>query len=321
MKNEILKILRNSENFVSGQYLCNKFDVSRTAVWKAIKSLKEQGYNIESVTNKGYRLISSPNIINKSEIESFLKTDFIGKSLIVLDTVDSTNNYLKSIANNSPDGTVVTTREQTLGKGRLGRVWNNEKDSAICFSVLLMPDLAPMEVSAITPLCGLAVAKSLNEYFDFHSTIKWPNDVIVGSKKICGILTEMSCEFDKVDYIIVGIGINITDSAFPEDIAYKATSCSGESDVEINNSELLALVLKNIEDILTKCNYRFNKENLELYKNSCATIGRSVTFTRQGRELSGKATDINNNGELVVTFDDGSKETVFSGEVTVQGIY
>lgn len=321
MKNEILKILKSNEDFISGQQLCNEFNVSRTAVWKAIQALREQGYNIESVTNKGYRLVSAPDIINKAEIESFLATDFIGKKLIVLDTVDSTNTYLKSIANNSPEGTVVTTREQTLGKGRLGRVWNNKKDSALCFSVLLRPCLSPMEVSAITPLCGLAVAKALNQYFDFNATIKWPNDVIIGNKKICGILTEMSCEFDKVDYIVVGIGINITSSAFPQEIAYKATSCKGESNREINKNKLLALILKEIEDILSKSDYRFNEENLQLYKNSCATIGRLVTFTRQGKEFSGKATDINKNGELVVTLNDGSKETVFSGEVTVQGIY
>lgn len=320
MKNKILKLL-TSDTFISGQELCEKFNVSRTAVWKAIKSLREQGYDIESVTNKGYRLINSPDIINEPEIKKYLSTELIGSELIVLDTVGSTNDYLKTIADKFPDGTVVTSREQTGGKGRLGRVWQSKKDDTISFSILLRPDLAPMEVSAITPLCGLAVAKTLNEYFNFGATIKWPNDIIVGNKKLCGILTEMSCEFDRVGYIIIGIGINILNTNFPDDIAYKATSCKIESNRDINKSELLAKILADIELILTEGDYRFNSKNLQEYKEHCVTLNRAVTFTRRNEQIKGIATDINSEGELIVTMPDGTTQTVFSGEVTVQGIY
>lgn len=321
MKNKILQLLKEKNDFVSGQALCERFNVSRTAVWKAINSLKETGYVIESVTNKGYKLISSPDIVSEAEIKSNLKTSLIGKEIIVLESVGSTNDYIKENAQKLMDGTVVTTREQTKGKGRLGRVWKNKKDDDISFSFILRPELSPMEVSAITPLCGLAVAKGLNEYFDFDAKIKWPNDIIVGNKKICGMLTEMSCEFDRLEYLVVGIGVNVMSKAFPEEIAHKATSCVLQSDKEINKNQLLAVILKQIEDILLGGNYRFNKENLEEYKAYCATLGRKVTFTRKGESVEGVATDINNDGELVVTLPDNTTETVFSGEVTAQGIY
>ncbi len=321
MKNQILNLLKSQQDFISGQVLCEKFNVSRTAVWKAIKKLREKGYNIQSVTNKGYRLISSPNILDENEIKSKLKTKFIGKNITVLETVDSTNSYLKKNAHNCPDGTVVVARKQTRGKGRLGRVWQTKKDQAVCFSVLLRPEISPMEVSAVTPLCGLAVVKGLNDYFDFDAKIKWPNDVIIKNKKLCGILTEMSCEFDRVEHIIVGIGINLLIRDFPKEIAYKATSCCLESDREIDKNLLLANILKSIEDVLCSSEYAFNRNNLSEYKKYCATLGREITFMRKGQEVKGIATDINSDGELVVTLSNGKKETVFSGEVTVQGIY
>ena len=321
MKEQILQLLKTKKDFISGQELCERFNVSRTAVWKAINSLKNKGYEIESVTNKGYRLVSSPDIIDQSEINTYLETDFIGRELVVLDSVDSTNNYLKAIAHNCSNGTVVTAREQTNGKGRLGRLWQSEKDASLYFSLLLKPEISPMEVSAITPLCGLSVAKGLNEYFDFEAKIKWPNDVIIGSKKVCGILTEMSCEFDKVDYIIVGIGINLLQKSFPPEIANKATSCQTESKIEIDKNKLLAIILKNIENILISGDYRFDKSNLEEYKESCATLGREIIYKRNNSDVTAVATDINNEGELIVTLKDGTNDTVFSGEVTVQGIY
>ena len=135
------------------------------------------------------------------------------------------------------------------------------------------------------------------------------------------MLTEMSCEFDRLEYLVVGIGVNVMSKDFPEEIAHKATSCVLQSNKEINKNQLLAVILKEIEDILLGGNYRFNKENLEEYKSYCATLGRKVTFTRRGESVEGVATDINNDGELVVTLPDNTTETVFSGEVTAQGIY
>ena len=321
MKEKILNTLKTQKGFVSGQTLCNEFGVSRTAVWKAINALKDKGYNIESVTNKGYRLVSAPDILKENEFKDNLKTLVIGKSVTVLETVDSTNNYLKKNQKAFENGAVVVAREQTGGKGRLGRVWHSQKDDTVSFSIILRPDISPMEVSAVTPLCGLALCKALNSYFDFDAKIKWPNDIIVGNKKLCGVLTEMGCEFDKVDYIVIGIGINLLNEDFPEEIAYKATSCKKESSKEIDKNLLLANILKEIEDTLIQSDFRFTEQTLREYKENCATINRSITFTRKGEQVSATATDINSEGELIATLPNGETEVVFSGEVTVQGIY
>ena len=197
MKEKILNTLKTQKGFVSGQTLCNEFGVSRTAVWKAINALKDKGYNIESVTNKGYRLVSAPDILEENEIKDNLKTLVIGKSVTVLETVDSTNNYLKKNQKAFENGAVVVAREQTGGKGRLGRVWHSQKDDTVSFSIILRPDISPMEVSAVTPLCGLALCKALNSYFDFDAKIKWPNDIVVNSVRI-DILDENITEINHI---------------------------------------------------------------------------------------------------------------------------
>lgn len=173
-KDTILKMLKeNSDRYISGEELSEMFNVSRTAIWKNINDLRKMGYEIDSVTNRGYKLMSSPGILNAGETKTYIDDNaLIGKELIVFETIDSTNNYLKANAEKYPTGTVIASREQTGGKGRLGRVWQSKKDDTISFSVLLRPEISPMEVSAITPLCGLAVAKALNEYFNFGAEIK-----------------------------------------------------------------------------------------------------------------------------------------------------
>lgn len=323
MKEKIIHVLKGADGYVSGQQLSQFFGVSRTAVWKTIKNLKAEGYNIESVTNKGYRLVSSPEIVNETEMKSYLRTKEFGHNIIILNSVDSTNTYLKNLADSLPSGTVVTARMQTDGKGRLGRVWEGNMDDNLCFSILLRPDIAPREAGAITPLCGMIVSRAMNEYFsgEFQTTIKWPNDVIVKNKKICGILTEMSCEDDRIKYIVVGIGINVLNKSFPSEIAYKATSCAMETDKLVNKSKLLADILTKMEKIFNKCGYRFNNRYMKLYKDACATLDKTITFYRDNEEIIAKATDISSDGELIVTLEDGTEEKVFSGEVTVQGIY
>ena len=215
MQKKILDILLNTDDFISGQEISERLGVSRQAVWKSINALKEKGYEIQSVTNRGYRLVSSPNYLNESSLKSLLHNRIIGKNLIVLDSVDSTNDYLKKLGNEGcENGTVVIAREQTKGKGRLGRTWQSKKDDGIAFSVLLRPNAAPSEVSAITPLAGLAVCKAIREYTKLDCVIKWPNDIIVGRKKLVGILTEMSAEF--------GDGVMVLPVAYTKGLEFDA---------------------------------------------------------------------------------------------------
>lgn len=322
MNEKVFEILQNSTEYVSGQDISEMLHVSRQAVWKAINNLKEMGFEIDSVTNKGYKILSEPKKLCSLAIKSKLQTDFAGQNTLLLDSTDSTNNHLKKLARNgSEEGTVVIAREQTCGKGRLGRLWQSEKDKNLTFSLLLRPDISPMEVSGITPIAGLAVCKAMREFLHLDCKIKWPNDIIVGNKKLAGILTEMSAEMDAVEFIVMGIGINLDQENFPEEIKHKATSVYLETGDKINKNLFLAEILKAIENELTKSNYRLNNQNIAEYKSLCATVGMQVSFYKNGENVTATATDITQNGELQVTFADNTTAIVNSGEVTIQGIY
>lgn len=184
MQNKILDILINADDYISGQEISKRLGVSRQAIWKAVNALKEKDYVIDSVTNKGYRLVSSP-YLNERAIKSNLNTKIIGSEVIVLETTTSTNDYLKKLGSNGcKNGTVVAAREQSSGKGRLGRQWQAKKDECIAFSFLLRPNIAPSEVAAITPLAGLAVCKAIRKFTGIDCKLKWPNDIIVGRKSL-----------------------------------------------------------------------------------------------------------------------------------------
>lgn len=322
MQNKILDILINADDYISGQEISKRLGVSRQAIWKAVNALKEKDYVIDSVTNKGYRLVSSPPYLNERAIKSNLNTKIIGSEVIVLETTTSTNDYLKKLGSSGcKNGTVVAAREQVSGKGRLGRQWQAKKDECIAFSFLLRPNIAPSEVAAITPLAGLAVCKAIRKFTGIDCKLKWPNDIIVGRKKLVGILTEMSAEFDGVEYIVTGIGINAGAKEFPEEISKKATSLMLETGVAIDKNKLLACVLEQIENDFMSNNLTLSENALEEYKDLCATIGRNVTFFRGSKQLGGIAVGVDKKGELKVMQNDGTVCLVNSGEVTVQGIY
>ena len=193
------------------------------------------------------------DFVSEKSLKNFLKNKIIGKNLIVLESVGSTNDYLKNLGNDGcENGTVVLAREQTNGKGRLGRSWICKKDESLALSILLRPKMAPSEVSAITPLTGLAVCKALRKFTGMECKIKWPNDIIVGRKKLVGILTEMSAEFDAVDYVVIGVGINVSQADFPKTIADKATSILLESGKSIDKNKLSAFILEEIEKTFTE---------------------------------------------------------------------
>ena len=322
MKNKILSILLSSNDFVSGQSLANQLGVSRQAVWKGVNALKEDGYEISSTPNRGYKLVSSPDFLNVEAIKTHLNTELIGREIIVLDSVGSTNDYLKELGNNGcREGVVVTTREQTQGKGRLGRTWLSKRDENIAFSILLRPKVSPGGIVTVTHLAGLAMCKALRETTGLDCKIKWPNDIVVGSKKLVGILTEMTAEFDAVEYIVIGIGINIDQVVFPEEIEYKSTSILLETGRHYDKNRLFAKFLDRLEGELLRNDLRMSQTALNEYKDLCATIGKSVTFTRGSRKINGMAVGVSENGELKVMLSDGSICNVYFGEVTVQGIY
>ncbi len=321
MNSDILEMLIGAEDYVSGEELSRKLGVSRTAVWKKINALRKEGYVIESATKKGYKLKIMPDLLNKKTISSNLDTNFIGKEIDVMRSVDSTNEEIKRRASaGAESGLIVAADEQTSGKGRLGRVWESDS-GGIYFTILIRPELSPNEISAITLAAGYAVCLAIREYTELDAKIKWPNDIIIGSKKICGILTEMAAQTDRVDYVAIGIGINVNHESFPGKISGKASSLYLELGKKLDRNDFFRCVIKKLDKVLSDFLVSFSSEDLNEFRRLCATIGRNVSVKRNGILLEGKATDLTPGGELVITDNSGKEYIINSGEVTVQGIY
>lgn len=326
LKYRILEELKNNEGeYVSGEYISSRLGISRTAVWKYIKRLRQEGYDIESQTNSGYRLIKSPDILSHYEIQPLLNTKFIGKEIKYYESIDSTNALAKKIAEEPfKEGTVIIADEQTAGRGRLGRQWTSPKGKGIWMTILLKPDILPADASKLTLAAAYAICKGLERCFGLNAGIKWPNDIVVGGKKLCGILTEMSADIDEIKYVAVGIGINanLDISDFDSEVASKATSLKLEMGRAVPRKTVAACVLNEFEGVYED----FAKNGsiggfLKEYKDKSAVLGKDVRIIYKKEELFGKAVDISSEGHLVVKLADGSTKEVVSGEVSVRGIY
>ena len=328
-KADILALLRNSKDYVSGQQICDRFGVTRTSVWKVINQLKEEGYQIESVSRKGYRLLESPgDLLSESEISSRLTTKWAGRKLYYFDVTGSTNNDAKRLAEEgNPHGTVVVADVQNAGKGRRGRSWQTLSGTALSFTLLLRPEFAPDKASMITLVMALSVAEAVEETSGAAATIKWPNDIVLNKKKICGMLTEMTMtpEMDEIQYIVVGAGINVNNGSqeeFEEEIRKTATSLRIETGRQINRAALLEKVLVRFED-----NYETFLETLDLsrlrdaYQKHLQGVGGEVRVLDPAGEYAGVSQGIDDHGELIVVKENGEKVQVYAGEVSVRGLY
>ena len=323
MKTEILKLLKESDGYLSGQELCDSLGVSRTAVWKVIKQLREEGYRIDAVQNRGYRLVLSADVITEAELRSQLEDGLAGSHLEYHEELDSTNNRAKRLGEEgAPDGTLVTADYQTAGKGRRGRGWVSERGTGIWMSLLLRPDVPPSSASMLTLVAAMAVVKGIKEATGLDSGIKWPNDIVMNGKKICGILTEMSAELEHIHYVVIGIGINANIREFPEEIREKATSLYLESGETVVRSRVIAAVMKAMNQY-----YRVFVDHgdltgfLEEYEEHLVNRGREVVVLAPGGEYQGISLGIDKTGELLVQLKDGTVNHVVSGEVSVRGIY
>lgn len=323
MKSEILRLLKENDTYISGQQLCEQFQVSRTAIWKVIDQLKKEGYQIEAVRNKGYRLIESPDVMSKAEIDSLVDTKWAGKNVIYYDETDSTNNRAKEAGNNKePHGTLFVADMQMVGKGRRGRVWKSPSGSSIYMTILLYPDIPPVKAPQLTLIMAIAVAEGIREVTGLETKIKWPNDIVVNGKKICGILTEMSTEIDYINHVVIGIGINVNMESFPEDIAKTATSLRIEAGKEFRRFELIAAIMEHFEKAYEAvCEAGSLEPIMEDYNRLLVNCGRRVRVLEPEHEYDALALGIDKTGELQVECEDGSRKSVFAGEVSVRGIY
>lgn len=323
MKEEILRLLRSADGYISGQELCNRFGVSRTAVWKAINQLKEAGYEIEAQQNKGYKLMAAPDLMTEAEIKSLMHTEWVAKEVLYFDTIDSTNIKAQEFAEKGyPSGTLVVADKQESGKGRRGRSWVSPSGTGIFMTLMIKPDINPNNASMLTLVAALAVAKAITSVTGEEALIKWPNDIVVNGKKVCGILTEMNAQFDYINHIVVGIGINVHNESFPEEISQMASSLMIEAGGKrFHRAQIIAETMSYFEQyydtfLKTQDLSALVREYDELLVNR----NKSVRVLDPKEPFDGKAMGITPKGELIVdTWE--SRKLVSSGEVSVRGIY
>ncbi|WP_027365681.1 biotin--[acetyl-CoA-carboxylase] ligase [Desulfotruncus alcoholivorax] len=321
MKQKILNILKRNQDWVSGETLCRGLGVSRTAVWKHISGLREDGYQIEAKANLGYRLIASPDVPFPAEVMSGLSATVFGHNLVHLEEVASTNAEAKKLAREGcPEGTVIIAETQNGGKGRLGRAWFSPRAGGLWFSIVLRPPVNLIDTPQVTMVAAVSVATAIREHTGVPAGIKWPNDILVDGKKICGILVELNAEMDRVDFMVAGIGLNVNigKGEFPPELADIATSLSMESGRHIYRVPLLRSLLQQFETWY----YRWLNEGfavvLDKWRHMCVTLDCPVTVHTVKETYSGYAFDVDDTGALLVRTRDGSVQRLVAGEVTLR---
>lgn len=322
MRNEILDYFRKADgNFVSGQQISKDLHVSRTAIWKHINVLKERGYIFESSTRKGYRLIYAPNLLTPLEIDSALHTETFGRHVVYLESTQSTNEEAKKIAREgAEEGTIVVAEEQITGHGRLARGFYSPFAKGIWFSLILRPKFFPMEASKCTLLAAVGVCRGIRRMGLADAGIKWPNDILVHGKKLVGILTLMSASMEKIDYIIMGIGINtgIKKNEFPEDFREGATSFVNEG-INVSRKDLLAAILGELEKEYSIAQDEGFDKVLDDWRALSVTLGQEVRVIFGDDSYTGKAVDIDRDGCLLVNTGSEVKR-VIAGDVSIRPV-
>ena len=323
IKTKILKVLRGTKDYISGQELCEQLGVSRTAVWKYMKQLKEEGYEIQAVQNQGYRLVEVPDVLGESEIKSRMNTRWAGREVYFYEEIDSTNTQAKRLAEEGAvSGTLVVSDCQTKGKGRRGRVWESPKGTALYMTLMIRPQIRPERASMLTLVIGLSVVQAIRNVLKVEVGIKWPNDVVLNKKKLVGILTEMNAQMDYIEYLVLGVGINANTKEFPPEIQDKATSLQIELGYPVNRAELVAETMKCFENYYEIFEKTQDLSGLmEAYQEVLVNYNQPVRVLEPGNEYSGIARGINELGELLVERENGVVETVYAGEVSVRGLY
>ena len=322
MRNEILDYFRKADgNFVSGQQISKDLHVSRTAIWKHINVLKERGYIFESSTRKGYRLIYAPNLLTPLEIDSALHTETFGRHVVYLESTQSTNEEAKKIAREgAEEGTIVVAEEQITGHGRLARGFYSPFAKGIWFSLILRPKFFPMEASKCTLLAAVGVCRGIRRMGLADAGIKWPNDILVHGKKLVGILTLMSASMEKIDYIIMGIGINtgMKKNEFPEDFREGATSFLNEG-INVSRKDLLAAILGELEKEYSIAQDEGFDKVLDDWRALSVTLGQEVRVIFGDDSYTGKAVDIDRDGCLLVNTGSEVKR-VIAGDVSIRPV-
>lgn len=321
MRDEILEFFKaNQGKFVSGQAMSVACNVSRTAIWKHIKTLRKRGYKIESYTKKGYRLLESPDLLSPLEMEPVLKTKGFGKNYIYLEQTESTNNDAKRLAQTgAKEGTVVVAEMQTSGRGRIARGWVSPYAKGIWFSLILRPKFSPMEAPKCTLMAAVALTKAFKALGLNNVGIKWPNDILVKGKKLVGILTEMQGSMEQIDYIVIGIGINVSvqETDMPKEMVGISTSLNREG-VEADRRQIFATVLRYLEEQYDRVTLEGFESTLQEWREHNLVLGQEVQVRSADDIYTGIAEDIDIDGNLIILLPDGSRNRVLAGDVSIR---
>ncbi|MDO4483534.1 MAG: biotin--[acetyl-CoA-carboxylase] ligase [Clostridia bacterium] len=314
----ILEILAQGGQ-VSGEEISRELGISRAAVWKKIEALREAGWQIESAGKLGYRLEPGDRL-EPVLWESKLETSRLGRGEIAYhDTVDSTNTQLKIMAaKGAPDGSVCLCECQNGGKGRLGRSWNSPAGQGIWVSLLLRPQLRPEHAPLLTLCTAMAMNRAIRETTGADSRIKWPNDIICGGKKLCGILLEISADMDHIDYVVIGTGLNVYPGAYPEELKHQATSLQEVGKVQ-SRAEILIHYLRALEEYAALLEQKGFAGIADAYRAQSCTLGSRVNVIGS-INMTGTAEDIDETGALLVRDDSGELHRVLAGDVSVRGV-
>jgi BirA family transcriptional regulator, biotin operon repressor / biotin---[acetyl-CoA-carboxylase] ligase len=322
MKDEILQLFLNAKGEpISGQQLADNFNVSRTAIWKHIQVLQEEGYQFETLKKRGYVLVATPDKVDITQLKQVLYTTRYGQQIHYYDSVQSTQLIAHELVRSgAPDGTIVIAEHQTAGRGRMMREWNSSQGKGIWLTIIIRPNIAPHQAPQFTLVTAVAVVNAFKAMFkNFNPEIKWPNDILINGKKTTGILTEMISESDRIQALLIGIGINVNQSLedFPEALQSIATSVSIEEGEHVDRVQLVANLLKFLEhysDHYVQHGFPLIKK---LWEESSGTIGKQVRATTLREEIVGEAISITENGVLEIRQANGEVKGVYSADIEV----
>lgn len=317
IRKHILKTIE--EEYVSESELIEKLNITHDKLNENINKLINAGYDIRHEENKGYKLFETPDILEQFEIERHLSTNYIGNNIHLYKEVTSTNDIAKKfVDDDAPEGTVIIAEQQTAGRSRKRADWVSP-EGGIYMTIILKPEITLIEASKLTIVTGVALARTLHDHFKIDAGIKWPNDILIGSKKICGILTEAVTDYDKIKAVLIGVGVdlNIDYEDIPEDLKDIATSVKEETNEELKRTEILKVFFKEFEEFYEEFKKGNFKKIISEWRRLSSTTGKRVKVYKGNKALEADAVGIDTKGALIVELDDGSLERISSGECKI----
>ncbi len=319
---KILSALRANPDGVSGAQLAEQLAISRAAIWARIDDLRKVGYDIEAGPHFGYKLVNWPDALHAADLLARSgKTKIVGRDIQVFEQTTSTNDVVEKLARDGvKEGVVVFAESQTKGRGRLGRVWQSPTRKGLWFSVLLRPNLRPQETTQLTVISATALRRAIKTVTGLTADIKWPNDLLIGGKKVVGILTEMSAEVDRVRHIIIGIGVDVNqdEAEFPAELRKIATSLKIEAGESVCRAELATEILRELDVDYARIGAGKFSEVADEWEAACVTIGKNVTVHAGVLKFRGRAEALDDDGALLVRTEHGHLERVIGGDVMLE---